>query len=72
MKIDGSLIKNIHKNKNDRLIVETIVIFAKKLGKKTIAEFVHSKEVYDIVQELDIDYAQGYYLGEPQSYVAII
>ena len=66
MKIDGSLIKNINTNKNDRLIVETIVIFAKKLGKKTIAEFVHSKEVYDIVTELGIDYVQGYYLGEPK------
>ena len=69
MKIDGSLIKNIHKNKNDRLIVETIVVFAKKLHKKIIAEFVHCKEVYDVVKELGIDYAQGYYLGEPKETV---
>ncbi|WP_457749933.1 bifunctional diguanylate cyclase/phosphodiesterase [Sulfurimonas sp.] len=67
MKIDGSLIKNINNSKNDRLIVETIVIFAKKLGKKTIAEFVHSQEVYEIVKELGIDYAQGYHLGKPKA-----
>jgi len=67
MKIDGSLIKNIHQDQNSRLIVETIVVFAKKLGKKVIAEFVHSKEVLDIVEEIGIEYAQGYYLGEPQA-----
>jgi len=66
MKIDGSLIKNIDKDENARLVVETIVVFARKLHKKTIAEFVHSKEVYDVVKSLDIDYAQGYYLGMPQ------
>ena len=66
MKIDGSLVKNIDTDHNARMIIETIVIFAKKLGKKTIAEFVSSKEIYDIVKELGIDYTQGYYLGEPK------
>ena len=65
MKIDGSLIKNIATDKNARLVVETIIVFAKKLNKKIVAEFVHSKEVYDIVKDLEIDYAQGYYLGKP-------
>ena len=65
LKIDGSLIKNIDTDEKLRLIVETIVIFAKKLGMKTVAEFVHSKEVYDIVCKLDIDYLQGYYLDVP-------
>ena len=67
IKIDGSLIKNIDKNKNARLIVETIVNFVKKLNKKTVAEFVHNKEVYSIVNELGIDYIQGYYMGEPKA-----
>ncbi len=67
MKIDGSLIKNIDKDANSRLVAETIVMFAKKLGKKTVAEFVHSKEVYEVVKELDIDYVQGYYFAEPSA-----
>lgn len=66
MKIDGSLVKNIDTDQDARMVVETIVVFAKKLGKKTIAEFVSSKEIYDIVKELGIDYSQGYYLGEPK------
>jgi diguanylate cyclase (GGDEF)-like protein len=66
MKIDGSLIRNIDTDENARLIVETIVIFAEKLNKKTVAEFVRSREIYEIVKELGIDYAQGFYLGEPE------
>ncbi len=66
MKIDGSLIKNIDTDKNARLVVETIIIFARKLGKETVAEFVHSEEIFKIVKELGIDYAQGYYLGKPE------
>jgi diguanylate cyclase (GGDEF)-like protein len=66
IKIDGSLIKNIDTNKNSLLIVETIVEFAKKIDKKVVAEFVHNKEIYDIVKSLGIEYVQGYYLGEPK------
>ncbi len=66
MKIDGSLIRNIDTDNNSRMVVETIIGFAKKLGKKTIAEFVSSKEILDIVKELGVDYVQGYYLGEPK------
>ncbi|RAX53821.1 hypothetical protein CCY99_05410 [Helicobacter sp. 16-1353] len=65
LKIDGSLIKNIDKDKNAKIIVETIVRFAKLLKIYTIAEFVSSKEVYDVVKEMGMDYAQGYYISKP-------
>ncbi len=66
LKIDGSLIRDIDTHVESRLIVETIIVFAKKLGKKTVAEFVHSQKVFDMVKELGIDYAQGFFLGKPQ------
>jgi diguanylate cyclase (GGDEF)-like protein len=65
MKIDGSLIKNIDRDENARLVVETIVEFAKKLRKKTVAEFVHSAEIFELVKDMGVDYVQGYYLSEP-------
>lgn len=65
IKIDGSLIKNIDTNQNSLLIVETIIVFAKKLNMKTVAEFVHSKEVYDIVCGLGVDFIQGYHMCQP-------
>lgn len=66
LKIDGSLIKHLDTDKNSRIIVETIVSFANKLGIKTVAEYVHSKEILDIITEIGVDYAQGFYLGRPQ------
>jgi diguanylate cyclase (GGDEF)-like protein len=66
VKIDGSLISNIDKNEDLRVIVETIVHFTKKFGFRTIAEYVHSKEVLDIVKDIGVDMVQGYYLSEPK------
>ena len=65
IKIDGSLIKDIDVDKTAYIVVETIVAFAKKLGIKTIAEYVHSSVVMDKVKELGIDYSQGFYIDEP-------
>jgi EAL domain-containing protein (putative c-di-GMP-specific phosphodiesterase class I) len=70
IKIDGSMIKNIDKDIDCEEIVRTIVDFAKKRKLKTIAEFVCSKEVFDKVVELGIDYSQGYYIGKPEPVIA--
>jgi len=32
---------------------------------QTVAEFVHSKNVCEKVKELEVDFSQGYYFGEP-------
>ena len=66
LKIDGSLIKDIDLNDKSYAIVKTIISFSQELGIKTIAEFVHSKNVYDKVVDLKIDGHQGYFLGEPK------
>ena len=65
IKIDGSFIKELNKDEEHQLIVQSIVSYAKKCGIKTIAEHVESKEIYEIVKSLGIDYSQGYYMGKP-------
>ena len=65
IKIDGSLIKEIDQDKNAQIVVETIVDFSKKLGIKTVAEFVHSSTVLSTVKQLGIDYSQGYFIDIP-------
>ncbi|WP_297433060.1 EAL domain-containing protein [Sulfurimonas sp.] len=65
IKIDGSFIKDIDTNKKHFHIVESLVFIARKLDMKIIAEFVHNEEVFNVVKELGIDYAQGYYFAEP-------
>lgn len=66
IKIDGSLIKNIHIDKKSYELVKAIVFFSQELGIKTVAEFVHSKEVFEIAYKLGIDQFQGYYFSEPK------
>jgi len=66
IKIDASLISDIDRNQNSRIMVETIVELAKKLHIATIAEFVSSVEILDVVRELGVDYAQGFYIGKPE------
>ena len=65
IKIDGSLIKNINTDKNSFELVKSIIDFSKALNIKVIAEFVHSKAVFDTIWELGVDEFQGFYLAEP-------
>ena len=69
IKIDGSMIKNIDINRDSQMITQTIVQFAQKMGIKTVAEFVHSKNVFDKIEELGVDYTQGYYFGAPSEHI---
>jgi EAL domain-containing protein (putative c-di-GMP-specific phosphodiesterase class I) len=66
LKIDGSIIKNIVHDEYSRNVVETIVTFAKKQNIQTVAEFVETKEIFDYLKELGVDYSQGYYFGKPE------
>lgn len=68
VKIDGSLIKEIDQSLNQEIIVETISNFSKKLGLKTVAEYVCNEAVYEKVKLLDLDYSQGYYFSEPLAF----
>jgi len=68
LKIDGSLIQGIYKDKTKQSILESIIFFSKELNIKTVAEFVSNEEIYNKVKELNIDYVQGYYLDKPLSY----
>jgi len=65
IKIDAAMIKNLDCNPTSRIITQTIVEFATRIGIKTVGEFVYSKRIYEETKALGIDYAQGYYFGEP-------
>lgn len=65
IKIDGSLIKNIDTDEKSYNIVRTIVHLAHEMNIMVVAEFVHSKSVYDVCMGLGVDEFQGFYLAEP-------
>jgi len=65
IKIDGSIVKNIHTDKNSYLITKTINDFAHSLGMRTVAEFVHCEEVFELLKDIGVDQYQGFYFSEP-------
>ena len=67
IKIDGSIIKKLDRDKNAVAAVEMIVKLAQKQGFDVIAEFVSSDEILTIVRNLGIKYVQGYALSKPIS-----
>jgi EAL domain-containing protein (putative c-di-GMP-specific phosphodiesterase class I) len=69
IKIDGSLVKDLDTSKDSKTIVKNIVNMAKELNAKTVAEYIHKKEILDIAVELEVDYLQGFYLHEPERLV---
>lgn len=69
IKIDGSLIKGMKDNNKNKIIVETIVDFAKKVGSKTIAEFVSDEATFLITKEIGINCSQGFYIGKPSEII---
>jgi diguanylate cyclase (GGDEF)-like protein len=67
IKIEGDFIRLMPRDEKDKAFVKTMCLLAKDLNIKTIAEHVESKEILEAVKELDIDYAQGYYIGAPSA-----
>lgn len=65
LKIDGTFIRRLPESNRDQVLVKTIAEMAKSLGIETIAEFVDSQQTLRILQDLGVDYAQGYLIGKP-------
>ena len=66
LKIDGDYIRDLADNPMDRLLVESLVAIAQGMGKKTIAEFVPSDAVKQLLRTIEVDYGQGFHIGLPQ------
>jgi diguanylate cyclase (GGDEF)-like protein len=65
LKIDGTFVKNIDKDQLNRAMVKTISELGRAMGIQTIAEFVENEAIHKCLQELQVDYAQGYFVGRP-------
>ncbi len=65
IKIEGSLLEGIVQSPETQLLVGNIIQMARDLGARTVAEHVSSKEVYEAVQKMGVDYLQGFYFAKP-------
>jgi len=71
IKIDGALINALEINTNRvRMIIKMINDMGVSQNIKIVAEHVSSKEIHDILMELNVEYLQGFYLGEPRLWEA--
>ncbi|MBK6738602.1 MAG: DUF1631 family protein [Haliea sp.] len=66
VKIDGSFITGIHINRNDYAMARSINDLAHFLGQETIAESVENDEIIVKLEELGVDYLQGWGIGRPK------
>jgi diguanylate cyclase (GGDEF)-like protein len=65
LKIDGSFIKDMSRSEVDVALVSSMHETSRFLGIKTVAEAVENQETLDIIKNIGIDYAQGYFTGKP-------
>ena len=67
VKIDGSFIRNLTLNSADQAIVTAIRDLTKGMGIQTVAEFVENEAILNKLNEMGIDYAQGYHIAMPSA-----
>jgi len=65
IKIDQSFIMKVATDEKTKDIVETEIQLAHNLGKLVVAEGVESRETLDILEYLDCDEVQGFFISHP-------
>ncbi|PCI70163.1 MAG: GGDEF domain-containing protein [Piscirickettsiaceae bacterium] len=66
LKIDGSFIRNITNDPIDLAMTRSINEIGHVMGMSTIAEFVENEDILQQLQQLNVDYAQGYHIAKPE------
>lgn len=67
VKLDRELICNIDKDEYRRTLTTNTIKTLKKLGVKIVAEGIETKEEFNLLRDLGVDYGQGYYIQKPTS-----
>ncbi|HEX3859859.1 MAG TPA: EAL domain-containing protein, partial [Pseudolabrys sp.] len=63
VKIDGAFVQNIVKSVDDRAFVQTLIDLSRRLGLKTVAEWVQDEEAAAMLAAWGCDFLQGALLG---------
>jgi len=65
LKIDRSFIKNLDQEKNNHIILNTIINLAKSLNIKTVGEGIEDEKQYRHLNKIKCVNAQGYFMSKP-------
>jgi len=71
IKICSSFIENINDDKKSRKLVESVIKLAHSIGAKTIAQSVSSDKIQYEIENLGVDYSQGYFIGKPKEKIVM-
>jgi diguanylate cyclase (GGDEF)-like protein len=63
LKIDGAFVHNLMRSDDDRSFVRSLVDLARRLGLKTVAEWVQDEPSAQLLTEWGCDYLQGVLIG---------
>uniref|UniRef100_E6VKS0 Diguanylate phosphodiesterase n=1 Tax=Rhodopseudomonas palustris (strain DX-1) TaxID=652103 RepID=E6VKS0_RHOPX len=63
VKIDGAFVQNIVRSADDRAFVQTLIDLARRLGIKTVAEWVQDEDSAQLLCDWGCDYIQGRLIG---------
>jgi diguanylate cyclase (GGDEF)-like protein len=72
LKLDISYVRDLPKEKANRVFVRGMAGICRGLGVKTVAEGVESEEVMEILPELGVDRAQGWHVGYPSPDLPVV
>ena len=65
VKIDGSFVRDVHRDKLQLAMVRSMNDIAHAMGKYTVTEFVDNRDAVSVLREIGVDYIQGYFVGSP-------
>jgi EAL domain-containing protein (putative c-di-GMP-specific phosphodiesterase class I) len=65
LKIDIEFIRELPRSPTDQRLVQALVQFARAFGQETVAEGIEDSETLAMVRAFEVDYAQGFHIGEP-------
>jgi diguanylate cyclase (GGDEF)-like protein len=65
LKIDIEFIRELPSSPTDQRLVQALVQFARAFGQETVAEGIEDSETLALVRAFEVDYAQGFHIGEP-------
>ena len=66
LKIDGSFVRDITDNEVSKSMVAAIAEIARVMNLETVAEFVQDQKSMDLLKNLGVTWAQGYFVGIPR------
>jgi diguanylate cyclase (GGDEF)-like protein len=65
IKLDRSLVQNIHEDPAKQALVDSFVRFGRRTGAQVVAEGIEIEEELRVLADLDVTYGQGYFLAKP-------